>query len=70
MEKQKTAMQELIEYLDPIHEGIKLKATQLLEKEREQIIEAAERWKGTNFAEQYYNETYGSKGSDEQLKLK
>ena len=27
--------------------------------EREQIIEAAERWKGTNFAEQYYNETYG-----------
>lgn len=26
--------------------------------EREQIIEAAERWKGTNFAEQYYNETY------------
>ena len=27
--------------------------------EREQIIEAAERWKGTNFAEQYYNETFG-----------
>jgi hypothetical protein len=26
--------------------------------EREQIIEAAERWKGTNFAEKYYNETY------------
>ena len=27
--------------------------------EREQIIDAAERWKGTKFAEQYYNETYG-----------
>ena len=33
------------------------------EMEREQIIDAAERWKGTNFAEQYYNETYG--GQDE-----
>ena len=32
--------------------------------EREQIIEAAERWKGTNFAEQYYNETYKG-GSNE-----
>ena len=31
------------------------------QKEKEQIIEAAERWKGTNFAEQYYNETYGKK---------
>ena len=31
---------------------------QAKEMEREQIIEAAERWKGTNFAEQYYNETY------------
>ncbi len=30
---------------------------QAKEKEKEQIIEAAERWKGTNFAEQYYNET-------------
>ena len=26
--------------------------------EKQQIIDAAERWKGTNFAEQYYNETY------------
>ena len=26
--------------------------------EKEQIIEAATRWKGTDFAEQYYNETY------------
>jgi hypothetical protein len=35
------------------------------EMERKQIIDAAERWKGTDFAEKYYNETYGSKGSDE-----
>ena len=71
MEKQKTAMQELIEYLDPIHEGIKLKATQLLEKEREQIIDAFSEgasdgyWgEGSSNKEKYYNETYGSKGSD------
>lgn len=25
----------------------------------QQIIEAAERWKGTDFAKQYYTETYG-----------
>ena len=25
----------------------------------QQIIEAAERWKGTDFAKQYYNEIYG-----------
>ena len=31
--------------------------------EKEQIIEAATRWKGTDFAEQYYNETYGGQGS-------
>ena len=33
--------------------------------EKQQIIDAAERWKGTDFAEKYYAETYGSKGSDE-----
>jgi len=33
--------------------------------EKQQIIDAAERWKGTNFAEKYYEETYGSKRSDE-----
>lgn len=26
---------------------------------KQEIIEAATRWKGTDFAEQYYNETYG-----------
>jgi hypothetical protein len=30
---------------------------QAKQMEKEQIIKAAERWKGTNFAEQYYNET-------------
>ena len=35
------------------------------EMEKQQIIDAAERWKGTDFAEKYYAETYGSKGSDE-----
>ena len=28
--------------------------------EKQQIIDAAERWKGTDFAEKYYSETYGS----------
>jgi len=32
---------------------------QALQMEREQIIDAAERWKGTYFAEQYYKQTYG-----------
>ena len=60
----KTAMQELIEYLDPIHSGIKDKAIQLLEKEKEQIIEAYcdGFWKGSQgnriLSEEYYNETY------------
>jgi len=36
-----------------------------LEMEKQQIIDAAERWKGTDFAEKYYAETYGSKGNDE-----
>lgn len=33
---------------------------QAKQMEKEQIIDAAERWKGTDFAERYYNETYGS----------
>jgi predicted Zn-dependent peptidase len=55
----KTAMQELMEYLDEtIPKSIK---EQYLEKEKEQIIEA---WIATDnklqrlAAEQYYNETY------------
>lgn len=37
---QQTALQELIQYLDPIHSSIKEKAIELLEKEKEQIIDA------------------------------
>ena len=41
---------------------IKINPTKIYEQakqiEKEQIIEAATRWKGTDFAEQYYNETY------------
>ena len=50
----KQCMPYIIEIIDEVY----------LPMEREQIIEAAERWKGTNFAEQYYNETYKG-GSNE-----
>jgi len=40
---------------------------QAKEMEKQQIIDAAERWKGTDFAEKYYAETYGSKGSDDHI---
>ncbi len=51
----------LNEYLNPI--SIKSLIDQALQMEQKQIIDAAERWKGTDFAKQYYNETYG--GQDE-----
>jgi len=35
------------------------------EMHKQEIIDAAERWKGTDFAERYYEETFVSKGSDE-----
>ena len=37
--------------------------------EKQQIIDAAERWKGTDFAKKYYAETYRSKGSDKLSKV-
>lgn len=63
----KTALQELIEYLDPIHHSIKEKAIQLLEVEKQQIMDAnisgmqyihcdENQWE--EYAEKYYNETY------------
>ncbi len=62
MEKKQTAVEWLWDMLlkaefinDPEELFDKVK-----QMEKDQIIEAAERWKGTNFAEQYYNETYGS----------
>lgn len=65
----KTALQQLIEYLDPIHSGIKQKAEELLKVEKDQIIDAY----GFGYqngcddtkvnikiddSEQYYDETY------------
>jgi hypothetical protein len=49
----KTAMQQLIEYLDPIHSAIKDKAIELLEVEKEQIVDAYETG---------YNNGYDNKG--------
>jgi len=43
-----------------------LEQAKLLHKQ--EIIDAAERWKGTDFAERYYQETFVSKGSDDTLK--
>jgi hypothetical protein len=68
----KTAMQELIYFLEPelkMGDFLQLpayeKAKSLLEKEKQQIIDAAKH--GVNFnespfanAEQYYNETFNS----------
>ena len=63
----KTAMQELIEYLDPIHSGIKDKATELLEKEKKQMLDAMryalneDGHNGSwifNFIESYYKKMY------------
>ena len=52
--------------VDTTLKGIVLRIDdELLEMEKQQIIDAAERWKGTDFAEKYYAETYGSKGSNE-----
>ena len=61
MSKQ-TAVEWLAEQFEESHSYINEIFKETIEQakamEREQIIEAAERWKGTNFAEQYYNETY------------
>ena len=53
-------MQELIEYLDPIHSGIKDKAIKLLEKEKEQILNAFDMGcqDEDRIGEEYYNDTY------------
>lgn len=66
MEKKQTAVEWLVEQIKSDQNQKALSASEWMqvierakEMEKEQIIEAAERWKGTNFAEQYYNETYG-----------
>lgn len=63
----KTAMQQLIEYLDPIHSAIKDKAIELLKVEEEQIIDAWRQGDNDSMyspkeldkqAKEYYNDTY------------
>jgi hypothetical protein len=71
--KQKTAMQELIEFIEPelkMHDFLQLpayeKALSLLEKEKQQILSANNAgWKVCNRrynqnAEDYYKETFGN----------
>jgi len=66
----KTAIQELIEYIEKryagqVSQGIVVKARELLEKEKQQIIDACKY--GNNFeqgdliCEVYYNQTYKNK---------
>ena len=70
-----TAVEWLIKQMD-IRMDIRIENTtigeELLEQANkmfeQQIIEAAERWKGTDFAEKYYAETYGSKVSETKTK--
>jgi len=40
---------------------------QAKEMHKQEIIDAAERWKGTDFAERYYQEIFGSEGSIEHI---
>ena len=61
--KKQTAVEWLVDkiklkYNDIDFYHIKKEIEEAKAMEKEQIIEAVERWKGTNFAEQYYNETY------------
>lgn len=69
--KKQTAVEWLVDQIKSDQNQKALSASEWMEvieqakaMEREQIIEAAERWKGTNFAEKYYNETYKG-GSNE-----
>jgi hypothetical protein len=64
MENKQTAVEWLAEQINPDMKTMQGNIIQdLLEQakqmEKEQIMEAAERWRGTDFAERYYNETYG-----------
>ena len=74
--KQKTAMMELIEAIDELIKddsgkyidtdifSIRNKSQQLLEKEKEQIIEAYDcgNYDGTYISDHYYNEKYIQEG--------
>ncbi len=83
----KTPLQELIEFIDSKmetadiqgigvidfveFEPIRNKATELLEKEREQIenawLDGVSAWDSEMEAEQYYNETYNQTKEDETI---
>ena len=59
----KTSMQELIDWLDPSFSSVIDKAKELLEKEKQQIIDAHKDGQSLvsckdEYAENYYNDTY------------
>lgn len=61
----KTAMQQLIEYLDPIHSAIKDKAIELMEVEKQHLIDFYEQGFNNGYDNmngisgyQQYNDTY------------
>ena len=68
-----TSIEWLWEQIDGIIPYQDIKTSQLFngvldqakEMHKQEIIDSAERWKGTDFAERYYQETFVSKGSDE-----
>lgn len=75
----KTAMQQLLEQMreersklpmpiewDRAYQAIEMMIeTSYIPLEKKQIMEAAERWKGTDFAERYYSETYEGEISED-----
>lgn len=58
MEKKQTAVEWLKEQFDRQRFIEKIDFDTAMNMEKKQIIEAAERWKGTIFAEKYYEETF------------
>jgi hypothetical protein len=68
-----TSIEWLIDYMQKMQYFIGNDLLEAFEKAKEmhkkEIIDAAERWKGTDFAERYYQETFVSKGSDDTYKL-
>jgi len=68
----KTAMQQLIEWIDtpnlyPDRISIKEKATELLEEEKRQIVEAYDEAEGKIIGngEQYYNQRYNNENKQD-----
>ena len=70
----KTAMQQLIEWIDtpnlyPDRISIKEKATELLEEEKRQIVEAYDEAEGKIIGngEQYYNQRYNNENKQDTI---